>query len=1250
MRLKQLKLAGFKSFANPSTFHFPKNITAIVGPNGCGKSNVIDAIRWVLGESSAKQLRGGAMSDVIFAGTQDKPAKSLASVELVFEHTQGDEDGKGGIHHPLNLYHELSVRRQMSKDGKSDYFINGTKVRRRDVVDIFLGTGLGARSYAVIEQGMIGRIIDANALQLREFIEEASGVSRYQSRREETQKQLTTAEDNLARLHDMASELAVQQKRLESQAKTAKLAQTWQTEMDNASQQLLIDDYGQAWQKQQQLQQEFGKISQQVTAKKTEINQLMSEQQTAQRHISEQQLAYQHQQNLAGQHWQQHHEAQSLVTQADKQLENDNQRLTVLTAEISRFADYQQQLTEQKQQAQQKIVNLPQQLSVLTEQINRLRDEQHELKNQRQDVASELVKLNQQKQDLEKQLAVAENGLKHHDSNQQRLKKREQEHAHALQTWQTAKAQFDSEFADFDVGSGDGSDEASDSQLAKLTDTIERLENRIIARQEELADQADEVESLTRQHRQLEQQRHTWQTEQQTLQNLLDRLNEQEQQAKQTLAKNQKNANDNSPTLPLLAHTLTLTEQGKTHVETLDSVLALMANWAVFDNDLTNANLNFNQFNQAVTLFSQKQFSQNQSPSTKLIDVANWLKFSDLIQSPSVAIFERIWLYNGEVSHAEFEAFFAQIQPQLAEDWLLVKAEEILYLLHQTLVINLSALIADLHSDKKNQTTPTLGLSQKIQHQTRIDELQNLIDKQKPQLERVSMALQQATVSLEEWQAQDRTARQELTQLMGQKQSLATAKIQREHRYQSAFDKLQNDKQRLDTDEIRLTKEKNSLSNNISQEQQKVSDLGEELATLKPILHQKIETRQQLDEQLQTLTTQQRTLEQQQQGLNQQLATGQLQITVSEQQLAKAEQDQARIQAEHSELQQKIHQQTEQLPILQQHVNEQAENLATANQTLQQLAEKLAELEQHFSHIQQAFHAEQASFANLQQQCHTTDTALALAKQTLGLIVEQFGEREWALPNFEHLTDKTETAENADNSQTLSLLGKTERKTLQNQINQLKSQIQQLGAVNHTAMAELTEVNSRLEPLAEQISDLTASIDKLQQAIKQIDSQTKALFLGMLADVNLELNRLFTQVFGGGKAELILSEDGADGWQSGLELMAQPKGKKNSRLALLSGGEKTLTALSLVFAIFKQQPAPFCVLDEVDAPLDDANVERFTRLIEQLAKDVQFIFISHNKLSMQIADELKGVTMPIAGISKLVSVDMSEVADYLQAN
>jgi len=249
MRLKSLKLAGFKSFANPTTFTFRHGITAIVGPNGCGKSNVIDAIRWVLGETSAKQLRGGAMSDVIFAGTQDKAAKSVASVELTFEHTQ---DEQTGIRHEFNLYHELSVRRQVNLEGRSDYFINGTRCRRRDVVDVFLGTGLGARSYAVIEQGMIGRIVESSPLQLREFIEEAAGVSRYQARREETQKKLEKTQDNLARLHDMQSELVSQQKRLSKQAASAERYEELALTLADIKQQLAIQQLYQAKHHQQQ--------------------------------------------------------------------------------------------------------------------------------------------------------------------------------------------------------------------------------------------------------------------------------------------------------------------------------------------------------------------------------------------------------------------------------------------------------------------------------------------------------------------------------------------------------------------------------------------------------------------------------------------------------------------------------------------------------------------------------------------------------------------------------------------------------------------------------------------------------------------------------------------------------------------------------------------------------------------------------------------------------------------------------------
>lgn len=1214
MRLKQLKLAGFKSFANPTTFHFPKTITAIVGPNGCGKSNVIDAIRWVLGESSAKQLRGGAMSDVIFAGTEDKSAKSLASVELVFEHTRG-EDGKSGIHHALNLYQELSVRRQINKEGKSDYFINGTKVRRRDVVDIFLGTGLGARSYAVIEQGMIGRIIDANAVQLREFIEEASGVSRYQSRRDDTQKQLDTASDNLARLHDMVSELTSQQKRLEKQAKTAQQAQQWQQAQQAISEQLLIDDYGRAWQKQQTLAADFQAMRERVDAQQVFIEGLIEQQQLAQQALTEQQQTLQTQQNLAKDYWQQQHETQSLLKQAEQALTNDQQRQNVLNVELGRFAAYQQALQAQKQQAQMRIEGLPAKLEQLTAQLRQLREEQDDCKQQREKIAKNLVALNKQKQDVEKNLAVSENALKHHASQQQRQQQRQSEHDKAVLAWQTAKAAFDQQFAAFE-------NNELDMQMTKLSDEIERLEANIIARQESIADQADEVDSLTRQHRQAEQQYQTWQTEQATLQNLLA----QQETALDHVIRQSPNQ-EHTSSLPKLISQLQLTETGKGYANIFDTLVTVFAKWSIAA-DQDSAQIIHDH---AVFIDNQSALhytSKNNPLNAYLIE--GCLPLSALIAAPNLAIFQQVWISAKPLDWADVQDE-GLLDNLPTGDWLLVQTSaQQLILCNQQLLINLSDLL-------QAEGQQVISFSQQLMNEARIEELDEHLAQQQPQLQRLANRLQQARVSLQEWQAQDRTARNQLLSLTQQQQQCQQQKLQQQYRYQSALDKITQDKKRLDSDSERLQQEGLGFADKLQQEQQRVYELSKTLSHLQPQLQQQISERQSLDERLNQFTSQQRELEQQQNRITQTLATGQLQITASEQQLAKACQDQARYTSEQQLLSHKISEHKARLPQLQQQLTVDSTQLQTANDSVTQLTITLKTMETELHQAQLGVQESQQQLSQLQQQYHTTDTAWALAKQNVALISEQLTSRKIAVP-------KTDDIE---------LLGSSKREQLQRQLEQLASQVLNLGAVNHAAVAELSEVNSRLAPLAEQISDLTASIEKLQLAIQQIDSQTKQLFMDMLTQVNIELNKLFTQVFGGGQAQLVLSDhtnvkDGSGkGWQSGLELMAQPKGKKNSRLALLSGGEKTLTALSLIFAIFKQQPAPFCVLDEVDAPLDDANVARFTRLIEQLAKDVQFVFISHNKLAMQIADELKGVTMPTAGVSKLVSVDMREVEAYL---
>ena len=553
-----------------------------------------------------------------------------------------------------------------------------------------------------------------------------------------------------------------------------------------------------------------------------------------------------------------------------------------------------------------------------------------------------------------------------------------------------------------------------------------------------------------------------------------------------------------------------------------------------------------------------------------------------------------------------------------------------LILCNQQLLINLSHLL-------QAEGQQVISFSQQLMNEARIEQLDEHLAQQQPQLQRLADRLQQARVSLQEWQAQDRTARNQLLSLTQQQQQCQQQKLQQQYHYQSALDKLTQDKKRLDSDSERLQEEGLDFADKLQQEQQRVYELSNTLSHLQPQLQQQISERQSLDERLNQFASQQRELEQQQNRITQTLATGQLQITASEQQLAKALQDQARFTSEQQLLSYKISEQQAHLPQLQQQLTVDSTQLQTVNDSVAQLTMTLKTMETELHQAQLGVQESQQQLSQLQQQYHTTDTALALAKQNVALIGEQLTIRKITVP-------KTDNIE---------LMGSSKREQLQRQLDELASQVVNLGAVNHAAVAELSEVNSRLAPLAEQISDLTASIEKLQLAIQQIDSQTKQLFMDMLTQVNIELNKLFTQVFGGGQAQLVLSDHTNDkdnsgkGWQSGLELMAQPKGKKNSRLALLSGGEKTLTALSLIFAIFKQQPAPFCVLDEVDAPLDDANVARFTRLIEQLAKDVQFVFISHNKLAMQIADELKGVTMPTAGVSKLVSVDMAEVEAYL---
>ena len=492
MRLKSLKLAGFKSFANPTTFTFRHGITAIVGPNGCGKSNVIDAIRWVLGETSAKQLRGGAMSDVIFAGTQDKTAKSVASVELTFEHTQ---DEQTGIRHEFNLYQELSVRRQVNKDGRSDYVINGTRCRRRDVVDVFLGTGLGARSYAVIEQGMIGRIVESSPVQLREFIEEAAGVSRYQARREETQKKLEKTKDNLARLHDMQSELLRQQKTLSKQAASAQRYEELALTLADIEQQLAIQQLYQAKNNQQQQKVAHERSAVEVSTLQDDYDTLKAQQDKLTALINQEQWLKDDAQSA-------HYQQQLGYQQAEHELSDAKSQLTTIEQQMTSLAQQREQSLADIERLQSEQTEQTQALEALRPQLVELTDKRDNYKRNEQplqrawhDAQNHLSRLQDKARSLEQQQVINTQAHKRHQQGYDKWQRREQNWQNLWQQLQQSIAPSDST----DVNKTDNAQDLSQvlgQQVTELSMQLQQIERQREAVDERLSEIQPQAHSL----------------------------------------------------------------------------------------------------------------------------------------------------------------------------------------------------------------------------------------------------------------------------------------------------------------------------------------------------------------------------------------------------------------------------------------------------------------------------------------------------------------------------------------------------------------------------------------------------------------------------------------------------------------------------------------------------------------------------------------------------------------------------------
>lgn len=1144
MRLSSLKLSGFKSFADSTTLHFKDRRTAVVGPNGCGKSNVIDAIRWVMGESSARQLRGGSMQDVIFTGTAKRKPVGVASVELRFDNTYGKLGGA------YNAYNELAVRRQVSRDGKSEYFLNGAKCRRRDITDIFLGTGLGPRSYSIIEQGMINRLVDAKPEEMRVFIEEAAGVSRYQARRRETNQHLEHTAQNLSRLEDIASELKSQLKSLKRQSETALQYKELEKTIRSIKIEVLSFHCGQSARLQQEYTVQMNALGESFKLVRSELNalehDLTSTSELFQRLI------------------QQSTPLQNEWQQAEKKLAELKMTLEQKQSLFAQNAESLIQLEQQKAQARERLQLIELQLETLLQQLDESNGQLQQQESQSQQRAQRLSDLKAQQANAQQQF----------EQVKAQVEKQQQQKMQMLaQSEQLSK----------NIGRLEQQKDTLKQQSAQILhhgqqDELEQLEQQQAELRASIAAQEQQLAALKRQLEQRSEQQAQQKSALQQLKSEIQVLQSEQKNLNQLLIKASPKAQ--AGTVRLM-QALQLSEQGKAHAGLIEKFLAKWLHAQVLDGA--------DDFQDSMARQIKSQAKAEKIALPQLACLADW------IEAPHSSL----WL-QAAVADSLQEALPLQGQLRAGQSILSLDG----YHLGPDWVIG-------LHYDEDSQAAQGA-----LSHRIRLGEIEQALAEKLPLLEQAELSqpallhqLQEAQQSLQAGQAQLKHLHQALQQAdvsIAKAQSAAQAfAVQR----RQLHDQLMQVDAQLEEDAMQK------------------DDLEIDLHALNMKLEQALPNYKTLQFQLEELTGQWEDGQQKQQQGQQELEMIRRQALQASQQIELLEKDRAFLKAQQQQIMAQIEQAGKfadpaqlELPSLQSQHAQQSEITEKLQKQWTEWQQELNSVQTRQRELTDSRHSQQQRDEKLRTELEEKRLAWQSAKSDLQHYTEQLKEM-----NSEMLTGlQIDVAAH------------------QQKLEKAQQQFDKLGAVNLAASEEYEEVSKRHAELSHQIADLEKTVDQLQSAMKSIDQETRRLFMATFDQVNAELQQLFPKVFNGGEASLSLE----DGWQSGVKLMARPPGKRNSSLALLSGGEKALTALALVFAIFRLNPAPFCVLDEVDAPLDDANVGRFCNLVKELSEQVQFIYITHNKLAMTMATDLLGVTMPEPGTSKLVTVNLEQAKEY----
>ena len=1165
MRLNSIKLSGFKSFAEPTNFMLPGQLVGVVGPNGCGKSNIMDAVRWVLGESKASELRGESMQDVIFNGTTSRKPASRSSVELVFDNSDHRAGG------PWGQFTEIAVKRVLTRDGNSSYFINNQPVRRRDVQDVFLGTGLGPRAYAIIGQGTISRIIESRPEELRLFLEEAAGVSKYKERRRETEHRLSDTRENLTRVDDILRELNTQLEKLEKQAEVAQRYHQLQAAATLRQHQLWFLKRREALADQQRVKADFDQATNALEERIAQLRHVEADLETIR---------------------QAHYDAGDQVNQAQGLLYEASAEVGRLEAEI-------RYVVEGRQRAEQRIAQLREQVGSWQ---GRREDAQAEL----DDIAERLAQAQEQAAMLDEQVEHQSTSLP--DLEDALRSAQQQADAQRSQVVQVQQQ----------IGVLAAEQRSIDEQSRQLNQRRERL---LADRNALAAPDEAQVQALREQWEALQAQAQQSQERLQLLQQEVPELDQarREQQERvnqeaarladltarlQALRALQEKVQTDGKLQPWLARHGMEGLQGlwqRIHIDkgwevALESVLReRMAALQVSRLDMLRA-LADDAPATKVSFFTPPQAARAQPRSGW---PAGAEPLAARLRIPDAGLLGLLsdWLHGVMTAPDLAQALAWRDQLQPAE--CLVTPQG-----HVVGSHSLSLYAAD------SEQAGLLARAQEIEHLDKQLRAQSLLAEQaRADLVRAEAAYSQAAQALSQVREQAQQAQQQAheRQVAWMRQEQLAAQT-RERSAQIGSDLAEVDAQLDELQERRVAAEARfeDLDLQLADTQERHAQLDERVIEAERRLAQAREQQRSLERQAQEAGFSQRALVARQAELQRMLQTA-------------AEQNQALADEER-----RAHDELARLTD------------ASAQAGLQQaLALK--------SDREQALGARRSAYDDLTAKLRASDelrlrverelepmrqrlTELQLKEQASRLGVEQY--TQWLDDAKADLT----ALEEGIQAQQVRLHG------LQSEIDRLNREIQALGAVNLAALDELGSARERKTFLDAQQTDLLDAMNTLEDAIRKIDGETRDLLGETFQTVNQHFGQMFPQLFGGGQARLVMT--GEEILDSGVQVMAQPPGKKNQTIHLLSGGEKALTAIALVFAIFQLNPAPFCLLDEVDAPLDDANTERYARLVTSMSRNTQFLFISHNKIAMEMAEQLIGVTMQEQGVSRIVAVDM----------